>query len=49
MPELANHLQSEVNPDFILSPDKGAIDRASEVAIDGCEFSYLEKTESMRT
>ena len=45
MPELASHLQSEVNPDFILSPDKGAIDRASEVAnLIGCEFSYLEKT-----
>ena len=30
---------------FILSPDKGAIERASEVAsaID-CQFSYLEKT-----
>ncbi len=45
MPELANHLQSKVNPDFILSPDKGAIDRASQVAnLIGCEFSYLEKT-----
>ena len=45
MPELANHLKETVNPDFILSPDKGAIDRASSVAkqID-CEFSYLEKT-----
>ncbi|DAC44160.1 MAG TPA: ribose-phosphate diphosphokinase, partial [Candidatus Poseidoniales archaeon] len=45
MPELAKHLQTTVNPDFILSPDKGAIDRASAVAktID-CEFSYLEKT-----
>lgn len=45
MPELAQHLQQTVNPDFILSPDKGAIDRASAVAqaID-CEFSYLEKT-----
>lgn len=45
MPELANHLQSEVKPDFILSPDKGAIDRASQVAeLIDCEFSYLEKT-----
>ena len=45
MPELANHLQSEVKPDFILSPDKGAIDRASQVAeLINCEFSYLEKT-----
>lgn len=45
MPELANHLQTEVKPDFILSPDKGAIDRASEVAqLIDCEFSYLEKT-----
>ena len=45
MPELAKHLQENVNPDFILSPDKGAIERASLVAqtID-CEFSYLEKT-----
>ncbi|HJM13657.1 MAG TPA: ribose-phosphate diphosphokinase [Candidatus Thalassarchaeaceae archaeon] len=45
MPEIAQRLQSEVSPDFILSPDKGAIDRASEVAgLIGCEFSYLEKT-----
>lgn len=45
MPELASHLQSEVRPDFILSPDKGAIDRASQVAqLIDCEFSYLEKT-----
>jgi len=45
MPDLANHLQSEVKPDFILSPDKGAIDRASQVAkLIDCEFSYLEKT-----
>ena len=45
MPELANHLLSEVKPDFILSPDKGAIDRASQVAqLIDCEFSYLEKT-----
>ena len=32
MPELADHLKSSVDPDFILSPDKGAIDRASSVA-----------------
>ena len=45
MPELAKHLQETVNPDFILSPDKGAIDRASAVAgTINCEFSYLEKT-----
>ena len=45
MPELASHLQSEVKPDFILSPDKGAIERASQVAqLIDCEFSYLEKT-----
>ena len=45
MPELATHLQNTVNPDFILSPDKGAIDRASAVAASiGCGFSYLEKT-----
>jgi ribose-phosphate pyrophosphokinase len=38
-------LQGTVAPDFILSPDKGAIDRASQVAsLIGCEFSYLEKT-----
>ena len=45
MPELAHHLKESVDPDFILSPDKGAIDRASSVATQiGCEFSYLEKT-----
>ncbi|MDP6906581.1 MAG: ribose-phosphate diphosphokinase [Candidatus Thalassarchaeaceae archaeon] len=44
MPEIANHLQSTVNPDFVLSPDKGAIERASHVAESiGCNFSYLEK------
>jgi len=45
MPEIAERLQMEVSPDFILSPDKGAIARATEVAgLIGCEFSYLEKT-----
>ena len=45
MPEIAERLQTEVSPDFILSPDKGAIARATEVAgLIGCEFSYLEKT-----
>jgi len=45
MPEIAAHLQENVNPDFILSPDKGAIDRASAVAESiGLPFSYLEKT-----
>ena len=45
MPEVAKHLQDTIAPDFILSPDKGAIDRASHVAnIIGCKFSYLEKT-----
>ena len=45
MPEIAENLQSCVSPDFILSPDKGAISRATEVAgLIGCEFSYLEKT-----
>ena len=45
MPEIADSLQKEVSPDFILSPDKGAISRATEVAsLIGCEFSYLEKT-----
>ena len=45
MPEIAENLQSGVSPDFILSPDKGAISRATEVAgLIGCEFSYLEKT-----
>lgn len=45
MNEIANYLKNEINPDFILSPDKGAIERASYVAekID-CKFSYLEKT-----
>ena len=42
---LGSRLSNEINPDFILSPDKGAIDRASEVAtIGGWDFSYLEKT-----
>ena len=45
MPEIADKLSRDVMPDFILSPDKGAIKRASEVSrIIGCEFSYLEKT-----
>jgi len=45
MPEIADSLHNNVDPDFILSPDKGAISRASEVAgLIGCEFSYLEKT-----
>jgi ribose-phosphate pyrophosphokinase len=45
MPEIAEKLQNDVRPDFILSPDKGAISRALDVAkIIGCEFSYLEKT-----
>jgi len=45
MPEIATHLQNTVYPDFILSPDKGAIDRASCVAKTiGLPFSYLEKT-----
>ena len=45
MPEIANHLKNTVNPYFILSPDKGAIDRASAVAeAIGLPFSYLEKT-----
>jgi len=45
MPEIADLLSKEGSPDFILSPDKGAISRASEVAeLMGSEFSYLEKT-----
>ena len=45
MPEIASHLKETVNPDFILSPDKGAIERASQVAETiGLPFSYLEKT-----
>jgi ribose-phosphate pyrophosphokinase len=45
MPEIAAHLQSTIKPDFILSPDKGAIDRATAVAKEiGLPFSYLEKT-----
>tara|TARA_B100002051_G_scaffold6291_1_gene5310 strand:- start:1022 stop:1771 length:750 start_codon:yes stop_codon:yes gene_type:complete len=44
MPEIADSLQRDVSPDFILSPDKGAISRATEVAeLIGCDFSYLEK------
>ena len=44
MPEIAAYLKANVKPDFILSPDKGAIERASVVAeIIGCNFSYLEK------
>jgi len=44
VPEVASHLQLEVQPDFILSPDKGAVERAKDVAEEiGCEFSYLEK------
>ena len=50
MPEIAEHLREHVQPDFILSPDKGAIDRASSVAtaID-VPFSYLEKNVLMHT
>lgn len=45
MQEIAAHLEETVGPDFILSPDKGAIDRASAVAdAIGLPFSYLEKT-----
>lgn len=45
MPEIAHYLQETVKPNFILSPDKGAIERASQVAkAIGCRFSYLEKT-----
>lgn len=45
MPEISQKLQDSVSPDFILSPDKGAISRATEVAgLIGCDFSYLEKT-----
>lgn len=45
MLEIARHLQDNIGPDFILSPDKGAIERARFVAEDiGCGFSYLEKT-----
>ncbi len=45
MQEIATHLEETVGPDFILSPDKGAIDRASAVAeAIGLPFSYLEKT-----
>jgi len=45
MPEIASYLQTNVKPDFILSPDKGAIERAKAVADSiGLPFSYLEKT-----
>ncbi|MBR18735.1 MAG: hypothetical protein CMA64_01065 [Euryarchaeota archaeon] len=44
VPELSELLSKDVSPDFILSPDKGAIDRAKEVAeIIGVPYSYLEK------
>ena len=44
MPEIAESLQRDVSPDFILSPDKGAISRATEVAeLIGCDFSYQKK------
>ena len=44
MPEIAEHLEKEISPDFILSPDKGAIERASAVAkAINKPFSYLEK------
>ena len=44
MPEIAVHLKETVNPDFILSPDKGAIDRAMVAESIGLPYSYLEKT-----
>lgn len=44
VPEIASWLKKEVNPDFILSPDKGAVERASRVAgLIDVPFSYLEK------
>ena len=44
VPEISDLLSKDVSPDFILSPDKGAIDRAKEVAeIIGVPYSYLEK------
>jgi len=44
MPEISDHLKQVISPDFVLSPDKGAIERATEVATRiGCDFSYLEK------
>lgn len=44
MPEIADHLRDTVKPDFVLSPDRGAIERATHVAeAIGCNFSYLEK------
>ena len=44
MPEISEHLKETISPDFVLSPDKGAIERATEVANRiGCDFSYLEK------
>ena len=44
IPELAEHLRSEVRPDFILSPDKGAIGRAEAVAsLLDVPCSYLNK------
>ncbi len=44
VPEIAAHLSEQVQPDYILSPDKGAIARAAEVAgLIGVPFSHLEK------
>jgi len=44
VPEIANWLREEVDPDFILSPDKGAVERARNVAeLIDVPYSYLEK------
>lgn len=44
IPDIGDHLSARVRPDMVLSPDKGAIGIAREVAEQiGCEFSYLEK------
>ncbi len=44
MPEIASHIRTTIEPDYILSPDEGAIERARAVAeMIGVPFSHLEK------
>ncbi|MBN2066091.1 MAG: ribose-phosphate diphosphokinase [Candidatus Thermoplasmatota archaeon] len=43
VPELAKYLKKQ-SVDFILAPDKGALERAKNAAdIIGCEYDYMEK------
>lgn len=42
--ELATHLK-KMDVDFVLAPDKGALDTAKQAArIIGCDFDYMQKT-----